>query len=139
MNYDGDTSARFDHADGTNVVDFGTLSGDCRGAVACTQSYTDAANRRVLVEADVRLNSRISFWPRVGRIAGRRCFPRTRAKCYDAYGTMAHEAGHTMGMDEFPNRYQTMYSGKRYVSDDRDYRTLGRADVRALRRLYPQP
>jgi Matrixin len=133
----GDTDLSAGSRDGKNVWQFveGPLilrDGDgnnvCSpGAYACTRYRygTTLFGRRLMKEADVRFDNRRAWG---------NCYIYKLANCnYDVWGTAAHEIGHVLGLDHHPSVYMTMY---RSIADGERDRTLGKADVLGMRRLY---
>jgi hypothetical protein len=108
--------------DGRSVVDRGPLS-LCGNSVtlACAWTFTDASGR--IVETDQRYGT------------GWRWSTQGRAGHYDAESAAAHETGHSIGLGHVSSsRYLTMYH--QLCAGCTFARTLGRGDVRGLRKLY---
>jgi matrixin len=133
MVFDGRSSHRVRFNDHEDTIDFGPIKGDfaigeCgRNTIACT--YTDSGGDGVLQaqdEVDIRFSNNIPWSSKLGPPGDR----------YDLFSTAAHEAGHYLGLDHVPARSdQTMCSpcGSPGV---RFRRTLGKGDVRGMRRIY---
>jgi hypothetical protein len=108
--------------DGRSVVDRGKLS-RCGNAVtlACAWTFTDASGR--IIETDQRYGSRWR-WSTQGR-----------AGHYDVESAAAHETGHSIGLGHTTtSRYLTMHH--QLCAGCTFARSLGRGDIRGLRKLY---
>jgi len=108
--------------DGSSMVDRGGL-GLCGSQVtlACAWTFTDAGGR--IVETDQRYGSR---W---------RWSTRGRAGHYDVESAAAHETGHSIGLGHTTtSRYLTMHH--QLCAGCTFARSLGRGDIRGLRKLY---
>jgi hypothetical protein len=139
-------SSAANHDDGINTVDFGRDT-DCRRSrrgsliIACTVVEPSGDNFRGRVvneEADIRFLRRDGLgWSR--RAVRPRCPEANR--CYDLWGSTAHEVGHVVGIDDHfgsEHQYQTMYHLLEEASNawpTRD-RTLGRMDYVGYKNIY---
>jgi len=116
----GTTSASFTSNDGINVVDGGTLTGGCSGALACTVSVSSAG---AILDADIRLNT--AFPWTIGASAG----------YYDIWSAIAHEAGHAIGFGHSSwNDTLVMYPIQE--PNDTSHRYLGLGDYNILHYIY---
>lgn len=125
--YAGNTERTGNSQDRENVVVFRNGTRCSRSAVACTMFVFDGS--RNITDADVEVNQQYEFYTGTGK----------PGQSFDLWSVIAHEVGHTLGLAHVGARYQTMYV--RYPQEqDGDgttrWRTLGKGDVRGVRRLY---
>ena len=110
------------YPDDRSVVDRGSLSSICPGALACTWLFIDGAGRTS--ESDQRYNENFTF-SNVGA-----------AGAYDYESVAAHESGHTIGLDHANSSTAlTMYF--QIGSGTTHARSLAKGDVLGLRARYP--
>ena len=115
----GDTSKTVKY-DGTNIVEFGPLTGE-----ALAINYTWFSGTRIL-ETDLRMNRAGFEW--TNRPGGRK---------YLVANVAAHELGHQVGLDDLgdPHGGLTMF-GRIYRGESKKL-TLGTGDIRGADRLSP--
>lgn len=117
-------------SDGVNTIGFGPASFGMLG-VACSAWTISARGKRHVFESDMQLNSAVS-WTMKPDAPG--CRPNAEM---DLIGVVAHEAGHVFGLDHPTGTKalnQTMSATQSACNGA--FRTLGRGDVVALRKLY---
>lgn len=115
-------------ADGVNTVAFGPAPFGMLG-LACSAWTINGRGKRVIFESDMRLTSGVT-WTMKPDNPG--C-----SNAVDIVGVVAHEAGHIFGLDHtggVKGLNQTMAPSGSACNGAA--RTLGKGDVRGLRRLY---
>jgi hypothetical protein len=103
-----------------NVVGWGALPA---GLLGWTCFWWGARNK--MIAADIRLSTD----PRVVTT-----FPEECVESYDLQSLATHEWGHAWGLDHVANAHLTMHHLLPACSTE--FRSLGRGDVRGMRRLY---
>ena len=110
------------YPDGRSVVDKGSLSSICPGALACAWLFTNASGHTT--ETDQRYNENVTF-SNVGA-----------AGAYDYESISAHETGHSIGLDHANSSSAlTMYF--QTATGATHARSLAKGDVLGLRARYP--
>lgn len=109
-------------SDGHNVVAFGALpSGHL--AVACTWFQNGRA-----VSSDIKLNNRYTWYTKK---------PSNCRNRFSVHAVTTHEAGHTFGLGHVSeSRHGNLTMSTRITACSSAAYTLGRGDVRGLRKLY---
>jgi hypothetical protein len=107
------------------VIDFGPL-GDFIAGYSCS-SWEIRPGPDKVIESDIRLAKGGTSWTVSPTNPG--CSGKV-----DLQSVVAHEAGHTFGLDHSNGRNLTMYFSTSLCTPA--LRTLGLGDIRGLRRLY---
>jgi hypothetical protein len=110
--------------DGQSMIDMGTLTGACSGALACTWAFPYAVVGNQIGEADMRFQT---GYPWVFGVV---------ANSYDVESVATHESGHMIGLEHMNTSSNlTMYYSQ--CGGCLKNRTLARGDVLGMRAIYP--